>query len=69
VPTVSGLGGHKQAILSAGGNILDLACAVLETDNMSIDYVYGDGKSQEVANFGIFKRDSGMLRECENRAG
>jgi hypothetical protein len=39
--TVSGLGARKQAILNAGGNSLDLAIAMLETERMSTDYVYG----------------------------
>lgn len=39
--TVSGLGSRKQAILNAGGNTLDLAIAMLETENMSTGYTYG----------------------------
>jgi hypothetical protein len=39
--TVSGLGARKQAILSAGGNSLDIAIAMLETERMSTDYTYG----------------------------
>lgn len=39
--TVSGLGSRKQAILKAGGNTLDLAIAMLETENMSTGYTYG----------------------------
>jgi hypothetical protein len=39
--TVSGLGQRKQAILNAGGNTLDIAIAMLETERMSTDYVYG----------------------------
>jgi hypothetical protein len=39
--TVSGLGSRKQAILNAGGNTLDLAIAMLETENMSTNYAYG----------------------------
>ena len=39
--TVSGLGSRKQAILNAGGNTLDLAIAMLETERMSTDYSYG----------------------------
>jgi hypothetical protein len=39
--TVSGLGSRKQAVLSAGGNSLDLAIAMLETENMSTNYAYG----------------------------
>ena len=40
--TVSGLGSRKQAILSAGGNTLDMAIAMLETENMEADYAYGE---------------------------
>lgn len=39
--TVSGLGSRKQAILNAGGNTLDLAIAMLETEDMSTNYAYG----------------------------
>lgn len=39
--TVSGLGSRKQAILDAGGNTLDLAIAMLETEDMQTDYPYG----------------------------
>ncbi|KAH8680387.1 hypothetical protein BGZ61DRAFT_395717 [Ilyonectria robusta] len=67
--TVSGLGTRKQAILKAGGNTLDLAIAMLETDNMGTDYVYGDAKTLDSANFGIFKQNWGMLRVCASRAG
>lgn len=40
--TVSGLGSRKQAILNAGGNTLDLAIAMLETENMQTTYTYGN---------------------------
>ncbi len=39
--TVGGLGSRKQAILGAGGNTLDLAIAMLETERMTTDYTYG----------------------------
>lgn len=39
--TVSGLGTRKQAVLNAGGNTLDLAIAMLETEDMNTDYPYG----------------------------
>lgn len=39
--TVSGLGTRKKAVLNAGGNTLDLAIAMLETENMGTDYTYG----------------------------
>jgi hypothetical protein len=87
--TVTGLGARKQAVKSAGGNSLDLAIAMLETDTMTTTYTYGssspqpssvfcpgpskvyiinflagDGKTSDAANFGIFKQNWGMLREC-----
>ncbi|KAJ5354354.1 uncharacterized protein N7496_012787 [Penicillium cataractarum] len=67
--TVSGLGQHKQAILNAGGNTLDLAIAMLETETMTTDYAYGDGKTNDSANFGLFKQNWGMLRVCATRYG
>ena len=59
---VSGLGARKQAILNAGGNTLDLAIAMLETENMQANYTYGDGKTGDAANFGIFKQNWFMIR-------
>ncbi|KAK6523476.1 hypothetical protein TWF281_001458 [Arthrobotrys megalospora] len=67
--TVSGLGSRKQAILGAGGNTLDLAIAMLETERMQTDYAYGDNKSGDAANFGLFKQNWGMLRVCGYRGG
>ncbi|CBF71552.1 predicted protein [Aspergillus nidulans FGSC A4] len=75
--TVSGLGQRKQAILDAGGNTLDLAIAMLETspgidqfsEGMTTDYVYGDAKTRDAANFGLFKQNWGLLRVCADRAG
>ncbi|KAF7585351.1 hypothetical protein BBP40_011166 [Aspergillus hancockii] len=67
--TVGGLGQRKQAILNAGGNTLDLAIAMLETKTMTTDYTYGDGKTDDAANFGLFKQNWGMLRVCATRYG
>ncbi|KAI1290487.1 hypothetical protein F5Y03DRAFT_401260 [Xylaria venustula] len=67
--TVAGLGARKQAILNAGGNTLDLAIAMLETETMTADYAYGDNKQDDSANFGVFKQNWGMLRVCASRAG
>lgn len=39
--TVSGLGRRKRAILKAGGNTLDIAIAMLETEHLSTNYIYG----------------------------
>ncbi|KAJ5415470.1 hypothetical protein N7465_004165 [Penicillium sp. CMV-2018d] len=59
---VSGLGARKQAVVAAGGNTRDLAIAMLETKKMSTDYTYGDGKSGDGTNFGIFKQNWYILR-------
>ncbi|KAL0934030.1 uncharacterized protein CTRU02_210829 [Colletotrichum truncatum] len=67
--TVSGLGSRKKAILDAGGNTLDLAIAMLEDERMQTNYPYGDGKTLDAANFGVFKVNWGMLRTCASRAG
>jgi hypothetical protein len=60
--SVSGLGSRKQQILNAGGTTLDIAVAMLESDNMTTDYAYGDYKTDDSANFGILKQNWGMLR-------
>ncbi|GAB7333096.1 hypothetical protein MBLNU13_g04768t1 [Cladosporium sp. NU13] len=64
---VSGLGPRKQEILKAGGSTLDIAIAMLESDTMQADYAYGDNKSGDAANFGIFKQNWGLLRECSKK--
>ncbi|GAA1790200.1 hypothetical protein GCM10009682_10300 [Luedemannella flava] len=60
--TVSGLGNRKTQVRNAGGNVLDLAVAMLETDTMRANYAYGDNKSGDAANFGIFKQNWLMIR-------
>jgi hypothetical protein len=60
--TVSGLSARKQAILKSGGNVLDLAVAMLETNTMQANYKYGDSKTLDSANFGIFKQNWFMIR-------
>jgi hypothetical protein len=61
--TISGLGARKQQVLEAGASVLDLAVAMLETDTMEASsYPYGDGKTGDSANFGIFKQNWYMLR-------
>ncbi|WP_061296237.1 carbohydrate-binding domain-containing protein [Herbidospora cretacea] len=65
--TVSGLGSRKQAIRNAGGDALDIAIAMLETENMQTNYAYGDNKSGDAANFGLFKQNWLMLRQSCSR--
>jgi hypothetical protein len=48
--------------LNNGGGIWDIAIAMLETSDLNTDYTYGDGKSQDSANFGISKQSWFMLR-------
>ncbi len=60
--TISGLGARKQQVLHAGANTLDLAVAMLETNTIQANYTYGDGKTGDSANFGIFKQNWYMLR-------
>jgi hypothetical protein len=68
--TISGLGARKQQVRGAGANSLDLAVAMLETDTMQANYAYGDGKTGDAANFGIFKQNWLMLRSaCSQFAG
>jgi hypothetical protein len=42
---------------------------MLETERISTDYTYGDGKTQDSANFGVFKQNWGMMRVCGSRYG
>ncbi|KAI9304524.1 hypothetical protein BJ944DRAFT_266703 [Cunninghamella echinulata] len=65
--TVNGLGKRKQEILSNGGGIWDISIAMLETENLGTDYKYGDGKTYDSANFGIFKQNWFMLRTSVNK--
>jgi hypothetical protein len=68
--TISGLGSRKQQVRNAGASVLDLAVAMLETDTMQANYTYGDGKSGDSANFGIFKQNWYMLRtSCSRFSG
>ncbi len=56
--------------LKAGGSIFDLSVAMLETDTMRTTYLYSDGKSNDAANFGIFKQNWYMLRStCSSFSG
>ncbi|KAJ5457539.1 hypothetical protein N7475_008927 [Penicillium sp. IBT 31633x] len=59
---IAGLGSRKQEVLGAGGNTRDLAIAMLETTTMTTDYTYGDGKTGDATNFGIFKQNWFILR-------
>ncbi|GMG04838.1 unnamed protein product [Aspergillus oryzae] len=51
---IPGLGSRKQQVISAGGNTMDLAVAMLETTNMGTDYPYGQSVN-DVRNGEILK--------------
>jgi hypothetical protein len=63
------LGARKQTVLGAGGNDLDIAIAMLETENVGTDYAYGDNTVVDSANFGIFKQNWDVMRVCGVRYG
>jgi hypothetical protein len=65
--TISGLGQRKRQVTAAGANSFNLAIAMLETERMDTNYAYGDNKQNDSANFGIFKQNWGLLRECCGR--
>ncbi|KAL4784914.1 hypothetical protein BJX76DRAFT_326025 [Aspergillus varians] len=67
--TVDGLGARKQEITAAGGTSQDLSIAMLETETMTTDYTYGDGKTGDSTNFGIFKQNWMMLRTSTTQFG
>lgn len=60
--TVNGIGNRKKAILTNGGDVWDLSIAMLETEFLTTNYTYGDAKTNDAANFGIFKQNWFMLR-------
>lgn len=49
--SVPGLGARKQVVLDAGGNTLDIALAMLETETMTTGYAYG---RFELTRIGLF---------------
>ena len=53
--TVSGLGTNKTAYKNAGASQYFLASAMLETEKMSTNYTYGDGKTGDSFNAGACK--------------
>ena len=62
--TFPGLDARKQALVSSGGHPLDLAVAMLETEHMdAADHPFGDGKTLDAANFGIFKQNWHFIRK------
>lgn len=65
--TVPGLGNRKKQLTACGASALDLAIAMLKTEKMTADYIYGDGKIYDYANFGVFKQSWGMLRKSVSR--
>ncbi|BDI30156.1 hypothetical protein CCAX7_22070 [Capsulimonas corticalis] len=68
--TISGYHNAKNSALNAGASSTELAIGMLETDSMSSNYTYGDGKSGDSANFGFMKNNWYMYRvSCSQFAG
>jgi hypothetical protein len=69
--TIPNLGMRKQQILKSGATTLDLAVAMLETNTLQAGfYPYGDGKTNDATNFGVFKQNWYMLRNaCSSFSG
>lgn len=61
---VAGLGARKQEVVRAGASVRELAIAMMETTDMRATYLYGDGKTGDSTNFGIFKQNWLMIRSC-----
>ncbi|KAF5857291.1 hypothetical protein ETB97_005975 [Aspergillus alliaceus] len=64
---VPGLGSLKKQVTAAGSNTMDLAIAMLETNDMSTNYPYGDRKPGDSTNFSIFKQDWYMLHHSVSK--
>jgi len=62
--TVSGLGARKAQLLDAGAEPYMLAAAMMETETMTTDYTYGDGKWDDSFNAGVCKQNWFMMRQC-----
>jgi hypothetical protein len=54
----------KSAIQKSLGGTLQLAIAMVETANLLSTYDFGDNKQDDAANFGIYKMNWGMIRQC-----
>ena len=62
--TIAGYGQKKRAVLACGGNALDLAVGMLEGPMSGTGYPYGDRKTGDAANFGMFKQNWEMIRKA-----
>lgn len=61
--TYPGLHARKALLMGAGGTLLDMAVAMLETETMTADYPDRDGKPPgDSACFGIFKQNWHYIR-------
>lgn len=53
---------RKQAIRKSGGDVLEMAIAMLENKKMDTSYPLGDKKTGDAACYGIFKQNWYMIR-------
>ena len=64
--TVSGLGSNKNSYRNSGAERSFLASAMMETEQMTTNYTYGDGKTGDSFNAGACKQNWGMMRQCHS---
>jgi hypothetical protein len=63
---VGGLGANKRAYNNAGGHRSFTASAMMETEQMTTNYAYGDNKTYDAFNAGACKQNWGMARVCHS---
>lgn len=60
--TVNGLGSTKTGLKNVGGSRYWLASCMMETESMTTNYTYGDGKSGDSFNAGRAKQNFGAAK-------
>ncbi|KAI9653127.1 MAG: hypothetical protein M1831_006211 [Alyxoria varia] len=70
-PYNCGCSARKQELVGKGANAKDIAIGLLEMGSLlDASYTYGDGKSSDAANFGLFKNNWFMIRTaCSQFSG
>jgi len=61
---VPGLGRRKRQLRKIGATLAFLASAMMETQGMTTNYKYGDGKTGDSFNAGLAKQNWFLARKC-----
>lgn len=67
VQTVPMTAQRKKALINAGATSRHIAIAMLENEKMDTSYPLYDNKSNDAANFGVFKQNWGVIRATSPR--